>query len=118
MADRDSKAGNPIGQTGCATVHKSTLLQIQTPAHPEQIQVFTLGSLIFDNVADMLKCSRLIFYVASGTTHNSGQKCRIRDLIVPLHLCGAVNTPCGGAKQCTQGVIHFWMVNRCLWPSL
>lgn len=56
LAVKDSKAGSPIVQTeGFVTVHESTLLQIQTPAHPEQIQASTLRSLLFDNIANVLR---------------------------------------------------------------
>lgn len=88
MANKDSKAESPTVQTkGCAIVHKSTPLQ--TPAHSEQMKAFTLRSLIFSNTADT--CQNAVsshpLCVVLGTMHSSRQKCRIRNLTFPFHLC-------------------------------
>lgn len=87
-ADKDSKAECPTVQTnGCAIVHKSTPLQ--TPAHPEQMKAFTLRSLVFGSTADTCPnaVSSHTLCVVSGTMYSSRQKCGIRNLTFPLHLC-------------------------------
>ena len=100
-------------------VHKSTLLQ--TPAHPEQLNAFTLRSLILGNIAGMPKCSQLtsleycFWYNAQQQAKMQNQKSNFSS---PPLSQKSIILPCGGVKLCTQDATHCCIVNPCFRTSL
>lgn len=120
MADEASKAESSIAQPeGCTTSHTSMLLW--TPAHPQQMKAFTLTSLICGNIVDTgpNAVSSHPLWVIPGTEHSSRQKCQIRNVTFPLHLCpGDYYTPYSRVNLCTQEVTHCCAAKPCFWPSL